>query len=111
MILECPNCQIAVSRELQNRMNSFWKGPKPARCENCSKLIQWHSSLHNKLKIGGVLLKIGLALVLISLVPFGLGKVFEGYLLAGIGVSLLLAGVFSTATLPDGVNVELVDET
>ena len=90
-------------------MNSFWKGPKPARCENCSTLIQWNSALRKKMKIGGLLIKIGLALVFISSIPFGLGKGLEGYFLAGLGVVLSLSGVFVTATRPDGISVELAD--
>lgn len=108
--LRCPNCDIEISRKVQREMSPFWSAPKPTPCEGCSELIQWHSSLHKKMKLGGDIFRTGTMIFLLSIIPFIFQKITIGFAFIGVGIIVVLIGFFSSATQPEDIKVELANE-
>jgi len=65
--LNCPACNIEISRDIQNSMSPLFGGPVPTNCSNCGQEIQWSAELHPKIILCGTIFKTGLALTIVSL--------------------------------------------
>ena len=107
MILKCPKCNQAISKRIQIKMNGLFKGVQPASCEHCGTNIQWHHDLHFKLRIGGIIYKMGLLI----LVPSLLSELVFDNSYRNIGIALggivTVIGVFASYTPKDKVRLEL----
>jgi DNA-directed RNA polymerase subunit RPC12/RpoP len=109
--LRCPSCSQRIEQRVQRRLNRFWSGLQIIECESCGSKIQWHHSLHRKLRVGGFILRAGLIIALFSIVALVLDwKPYDSVLLAS-GILTIAGGVLATHTPKDQVKVELVDNT
>lgn len=109
--LRCPKCNAKVSQAVQRRMNSFWGGLSVAECEGCKTNIQWHRSLHRRFRVGGGVFRVGLLLVLISLVSFIVHSKELASVMLVAGMLFTVVGVLWTYTKNENIKVEIVEKT
>ena len=111
MTVTCPNCnQILTQRDLK-RLHRFWTGLQAVPCDGCGTLLVYANTIRRKLKLGGVLLRIGLLSFIVILC---LKWVFEyelGNLIQVATVVTIIAGVLVTRTRSDKISVEPFDPT
>lgn len=103
----CPNCGIKIEQRVQRKMNKFWRGVQTTECEGCGLEIQWHHALHVKFKIGGLIFKVGVFILFLTLLTsiFKLGE--SSSLMFSIGLILILLGSLVTYTPNDKIKIEL----
>ena len=111
-LLICPSCSAPVLQREQRQMNSFW-GFRPVPCSGCSVLLQYHSSLLPRLRLGGHLFRFGLLIIAIWLALKALGILPTGILtiISWIGFCAVLTGILVTATRPSSIRFEVVGGT
>ena len=93
-------------------MNSFW-GLRTIPCSECGQLLQYHSSIRTRLRIGGNIFRFGLLVLALwlTLKVAGAFSVSTLAIIAWIGCGTVLAGVLATATRSGSIRVEVVSGT
>jgi len=109
--LRCPKCDVKISQAVQRRMNSFFGGLSVTDCEACKVKIQWHHSLHNRFRVGGILFRSGLLLVALSIISLIVKQTEFSSPLVSTGIILVLAGTLTTYTKNENIKVEIVGKT
>ena len=109
----CPVCQATLSNSFHRRLNRFWSGTSVANCPNCETTLEYEGGLKAKLKRAGILTRIGIVGLVVSIAFRIVGDATDLTVDALIGLSfvLLMAGILMSATKPDQINVVVSEST
>ena len=84
-----------------------------ADCPSCKTTLEYEASLQAKLKRAGILTRIGVAGLIVTVAFRVIGNATDLAVDAMIGLSfvLLIAGILMSATKPDQIKVVVADAT
>lgn len=107
--IHCPSCDTTLPPTVVRKLSPFWKTVQAVACPECGNTIQWHQSLHKKMKLGGGLFKVGLFVAITSVPLFFLIEPKFAKLTLSVGVLGLFLGFFGTSTKPEDLRLEVVE--
>ena len=112
-VTPCPVCQTPLSNSFHRRLNRFWSGTSVANCPSCETTLEYEGGLKAKLKRAGILTRIGVAGLVVSVAFRVIANATDLTIDAMIGLSflLLIAGILMSATKPDQIKFVVVEST